>query len=322
MKIRVRWFQVHVLAWIAAVACAVAHAAPEGPVGAQRHGGRGPPTATRVGVEVLERGGNAIDAAVAVGYALAVVHPAAGNLGGGGFMTLQLADGRRTVIDFREKAPLAATPDMFLDGSGNVVRSASTRGHLAVAVPGTVAGLEYAREKYGTQPRGTLIAPAISFAKRGFALDQGDVALLAIANADFKDDEATAAIFLNRGKPFKAGERLVQKDLASTLTLIAQRGPDGFYQGPVADAIAASSAAGKGIITRADLRQYKVRELAPVECDYRGYRIVSAPPPSSGVWPSAKSSAPSGAIAQRPQFRSAQAVLSDRSDAPRVHRPQ
>jgi gamma-glutamyltranspeptidase/glutathione hydrolase len=283
MKIRVRRFQVHVLAWIAAVACAVAHAAPEGPVGAQ-HGMvvAAHPLATRVGVEVLERGGNAVDAAVAVGYALAVVHPAAGNLGGGGFMTLQLADGRRTVIDFREKAPLAATPEMFLDGSGNVVRSASTRGHLAVAVPGTVAGLEYAREKYGTQPRGTLIAPAISFAKRGFALDQGDVALLAIANADFKDDEATAAIFLNRGKPFKAGERLVQKDLASTLTLIAQRGPDGFYQGPVADAIAASSAAGKGIITRADLRQYKVRELAPVECDYRGYRIVSAPPPSSG----------------------------------------
>src|SRR5438132_9526154 len=213
---------------------------------------------------------------------MAVVYPAAGNLGGVDFMTIQLADGRKTFLDFREKAPLAATPNMYLDGSANVIKGASTKGHLAVGVPGTVAGLEYAREKYGTRSRGALIAPAISFAKRGFALDEGDIALFATANADFKDDEATAAIFLNRGQPFKAGDRLVQKDLSKTLILIAQRGPEAFYQGPIADAIAASSAAGKGIITKADLQQYKVRELAPVECDYRGYHIVSAPPPSSG----------------------------------------
>jgi gamma-glutamyltranspeptidase/glutathione hydrolase len=213
---------------------------------------------------------------------MAVVYPAAGNLGGGGFMTIQLADGRKTFLDFREKAPLSATPNMYLDSSGDVIKGASTKGHLAVGVPGTVAGLEYAREKYGTRSRGALIAPAISFAKRGFVLDQGDIALFATANADFKDDEATATIFLNRGQPFKAGERLVQKDLAKTLIQIAQSGPGVFYQGPIADAIVASSAAGKGIITKADLQQYKVRELAPIECDYRGYRIASAPPPSSG----------------------------------------
>src|ERR1700681_4744591 len=284
MNIRYRFILVRVFATVAAVACAWVQAASLAPVGAE-HGMvvTAHQLATKVGVDVLERGGNAIDAAVAVGYAMAVVYPAAGNLGGGGFMTIQLADGRKTFLDFREKAPLAATPDMYLDSAGNVVKGASTKGHLAVGVPGTVAGLEYAREKYGTRSRGALIAPAISFAKRGFVLDEGDIALFATANADFKDDEATAAIFLTRGQPFKAGDRLVQKDLAKTLILIAQRGPDAFYQGPIADAIAAASAAGKGIITKADLQRYKVRELAPVECDYRGYHIVSGPPPSSGV---------------------------------------
>jgi gamma-glutamyltranspeptidase/glutathione hydrolase len=283
MKIRDRGIWARVLATVAAIVCASVQAASVAPVGAE-HGMvvTAHQLATRVGVDVLERGGNAIDAAVAVGYALAVVYPAAGNVGGGGFMTIQLADGRKTFLDFREKAPLAATPNMYLDSSGNVVRGTSTKGHLAVGVPGTVAGLEYAREKYGTRSRGVLIAPAISFAKRGFVLDQGDIALFASANVDFKDDEATAAIFLNRGQPFKAGDRLVQKDLSKTLILIAQRGPDAFYQGPIADAIVASSAAGKGIITKADLQRYKVRELTPIECDYRGYHIVSAPPPSSG----------------------------------------
>ncbi len=211
-----------------------------------------------------------------------MVYPAAGNLGGGGFMTIQLADGRKTFLDFRETAPLAATANMYLDSAGNVIKGASTKGHLAVGVPGSVAGLEYAREKYGTRSRGALIAPAIAFAERGFVLDDGDIALFATANEDFKDDPATAAIFLNKGQPFKAGDRLVQKDLAKTLRLIARRGPDAFYQGSIADAIAASSALGNGIITKADLQRYKVRELAPVECDYRGYHIVSAPPPSSG----------------------------------------
>jgi len=263
--------------------CSVAYAASIAPVGGE-HGMvvTAHRLATRVGVDVLKRGGNAIDAAVAVGYAMAVVYPGAGNLGGGGFMTIQFADGRKTFLDFREKAPLAAARDMYLDRSGNVIKGASTRGHLAAGVPGTVAGLEYAREKYGTRQRGALMAPAIGYAERGFVLDEGDAALLAVAGNDFRADAASAAIFLNHGEPYKAGDRLVQKDLARTLRQIAGRGPDAFYRGSIADAIAAASAAGNGIITKADLEQYAVRELAPIECDYRGYHIVSAPPPSAG----------------------------------------
>lgn len=266
-----------------ALACAAAHAASQAPVAAEngmvvtaQH------LATRVGVDVLKDGGNAVDAAVAVGYALAVVYPAAGNLGGGGFMTIQLADGRKTFFDFREKAPLAATANMYLDKDGNVVKGASTIGHLAVGVPGTVSGLELAREKYGTMKRSTLLAPAIRLANDGFVLDQGDVDLLSTATEDFRKDAATAAIFLNKGQPFQVGQKLVQRDLATTLKLISDKGESGFYQGSVGAAIAASSQAGKGIITQADLDQYKTREMAPVECDYRGYRVISAPPPSSG----------------------------------------
>jgi len=238
--------------------------------------------ATRVGVDVLKDGGNAVDAAVAVGYALAVVYPAAGNLGGGGFMTIQLADGRKTFLDFREKAPLAATANMYLDKDGNVIKGASTNGHLAVGVPGTVSGMEMAREKYGTMKRAALLAPAIKFAHDGFVLDQGDIDMLLTATDDFKKDPASAPIFLNKGEPFQVGQKLVQKDLAATLKLISDKGEEGFYKGPVGAAIVASSQAGKGIITQADLDQYKTRELPPVECDYRGYHVISAPPPSSG----------------------------------------
>ena len=238
--------------------------------------------ATRVGVDVLKDGGNAVDAAVAVGYALAVVYPAAGNLGGGGFMTIQLADGRKAFLDFREKAPLAAKPDMYLGPDGNVVKGLSTEGHLAVGVPGTVSGLELALAKYGTMKRAALMAPAIRYAEAGFVLDQGDVDLLVTATEAFRQDRATAAIFLNKGEPFAPGKRLVQTDLAKTLRAISARGADGFYKGAVGAAIVASSKAGKGIITQADLDQYRTRELAPVECAYRGYAIVSAPPPSSG----------------------------------------
>ncbi len=238
--------------------------------------------ATAVGVDVLRKGGNAVDAAVAVGYALSVVYPAAGNLGGGGFMTIHMADGSKTFIDFREVAPLAATPDMYLDASGNVVKGLSLKGYLAVAVPGSVAGMEHAREKYGTLKREALIAPAIVLAEKGFALDQGDVDMFRSATEDLRADPPSAAIFTNKGEAYKPGDRLVQKDLAKTLRLISRHGKDGFYKGPVAAAIVASSAVGKGIVTQADLDRYHTREMAPVECDYRGYRIVSAPPPSSG----------------------------------------
>jgi gamma-glutamyltranspeptidase/glutathione hydrolase len=251
-------------------------AAPNGMVVTAQH------LASQVGVDVLRKGGNAVDAAVAVGYALAVVYPAAGNLGGGGFMTLQLADGRKTFLDFREKAPLAATANMYLDKEGNVIKGLSTHGHLAVGVPGTVSGMEYAREKYGTLSRASLIAPSIALAEKGFALDQGDIDMFQTATADFQKDPVSGAIFLNKGQPFAVGQKLVQKDLAKTLKAISAKGVDGFYKGWVGNAIVASSQAGKGILTQADLDQYKTRELAPVECDYRGYRVVSAPPPSSG----------------------------------------
>ncbi len=272
-------------AWLvlALAAAGVAHGASPAPVAAE-HGMvvTAQRLATRVGVDVLERGGNAIDAAVAVGYALAVVYPAAGNLGGGGFMTLHLADGRNAFVDFRERAPLAARPDMYLDAQGRPIRGASVRGHLAVGVPGSVAGLEAARERYGSMTREQLIAPAVRLADEGFVLDAGDVEMLRTATADFRRDAPSAAIFLNRGEPWAVGERLVQRDLAATLQRIAKEGAAGFYDGPVAEAIARASADGGGIITREDLARYEPRERTPIECEYRGFRIVSAPPPSSG----------------------------------------
>ncbi|WP_415757055.1 gamma-glutamyltransferase [Pseudomonas sp. LT1P18] len=267
-----------------ALSCLSAYAASVAPVAAEngmvvtaQH------LASHVGVDVLKNGGNAVDAAVAVGYALAVVYPAAGNLGGGGFMTIQLADGRKTFLDFREKAPLAATADMYLDKEGNVVPDLSTRGHLAVGVPGTVSGMELALKKYGTKPRKEVIAPAIKLAEDGFVLEQGDVELLEYATDVFKKDiKDSGAIFLSNGEPMQVGQKLVQKDLGKTLREISENGADGFYKGWVADAIVTSSQANKGIITQADLDKYKTRELAPIECDYRGYHVVSAPPPSSG----------------------------------------
>jgi gamma-glutamyltranspeptidase/glutathione hydrolase len=219
---------------------------------------------------------------VAVGYALAVAYPAAGNLGGGGFMTIVFADGRKTFIDFREKAPLKATRDMYLGPDGEVVKGLSTRGALAIAVPGTVGGLEYAREKYGSLPRAELIDPAIKLAQDGFALDYGDVFPLALAAPVLSRNPAAAAIFLHDGRPYLPGERLVQKDLARTLTAIRESGAAGFYKGEVGAAIVAAVRAGGGIITAEDLERIAPRELAPISCDYRGFTVVSAPPPSSG----------------------------------------
>jgi gamma-glutamyltranspeptidase/glutathione hydrolase len=238
--------------------------------------------ATKIGVDILKRGGSAIDAAVAVGYALAVVYPAAGNLGGGGFMTIRFADGKKTFLDFREKAPRAARADMYLDKDGNVINGLSTTGWLAVGVPGTVSGLEYARKKYGTMTRAALIGPAIELAEDGFILDQGDVDMLASATEDFAKFPSTGDIFLNKTKPFVAGQRLVQRDLANTLRLIRSQGADGFYGGKTAAAIVKASRAGGGIIDSEDLASYSTRELAPVECDYRSLHVISAPPPSSG----------------------------------------
>lgn len=239
--------------------------------------------ASEAGVEVLKKGGNAVDAAVAVGYALAVVYPNAGNIGGGGFMTIRFKDGKSTFLDFRERAPLAATKTMYLDKDGNPVKGASLDGYLAVGVPGSVAGFEMAREKYGTLPRQDLMAPAIAYAKDGFILDQGDAASFASNAARLAKDPAAAAIFLKPdGKPYGAGERLLQPDLAASLAAISEKGADAFYKGSIAGAIVKASGARGGILAKADFEQYKVRELQPVSCTYRGYEIVSSPPPSSG----------------------------------------
>jgi gamma-glutamyltranspeptidase / glutathione hydrolase len=238
--------------------------------------------ASDVGAAVLKKGGNAIDAAVAVGYALAVTHPCCGNLGGGGFMTIHLANGKNSFINFRERAPLAARADMFLDAQGKVVSSRSLDGYLAVGVPGTVMGLETAREKYGTLPRDTLIAPAIELAEQGFALTRGDVDVLAEGTEEFRKEANVASIFLNHGQPFLPGDRLVQKDLANTLRAVSNGGAHAFYHGAIPAAVSAASRAHGGLLTPEDFAAYTVTESAPVSCPYRGYTIVSAPPPSSG----------------------------------------
>jgi gamma-glutamyltranspeptidase/glutathione hydrolase len=238
--------------------------------------------ASDVGAAILKQGGNAIDAAIAVGYALAVTHPCCGNLGGGGFMTIHLANGQNTFINFREKAPLAARADMFLDAQGKVVGSRSLDGYLAVGVPGTVMGFETAREKYATLPRATLIAPAIKLAEEGFVLTRGDIDVLAEGTDGFRKEANVAAIFLNHGQPFRVGERLVQKDLAATLRSVSSKGVDGFYHGPIPATVSAASRAHGGLLTVEDFAAYTATESAPLSCAYRGYTIVSAPPPSSG----------------------------------------
>jgi len=238
--------------------------------------------ASRVGLEILKEGGNAVDAAVAVGYALAVVHPCCGNIGGGGFMLIHLADGRNTFLNFREKAPLKASRNMYLDKQGNVIKGASTRGYLAIGVPGTVLGLETALKRYGTMSRAQVMAPAIKLAREGFTLNRGDVELLNHRVRQFAREPNVAAIFLNHGKPYRAGDRLVQKDLAKTLELIEKNGPKAFYDGPIAKAVVHASNANGGILTLKDFKDYNVEWETPVSCRYRGYTVYSSPPPSSG----------------------------------------
>jgi gamma-glutamyltranspeptidase / glutathione hydrolase len=238
--------------------------------------------ATDVGAAILRQGGNAVDAAVAVGYALAVTHPCCGNLGGGGFMTIHLAEGRNIFLNFREKAPLAARADMFLDAHGKVVASRSLDGYLAVGVPGTVMGLETARQKYGTLPRAALIAPAIKLAEEGFILTRGDVDVLADGTQAFRSQPNVAAIFLKHGDPLAPGERLIQTDLAATLRAVSGGGVDAFYHGAIPAAISAASRAHGGLLTSEDFSAYTTTESAPITCAYRGYTIVSSPPPSSG----------------------------------------
>lgn len=238
--------------------------------------------ASEVGAAILRAGGNAIDAAVAVGYAQAVVNPCCGNLGGGGFMTIRLASGESVFVDFREKAPLAATETMYQDGKGNLVPRASLDGWKAAGVPGTVAGLDLVLTKWGTKPRAEVMAPAIKLAEDGFRLVQGDVDILSASTRAFQADPGIAAIFLKDGKALAAGDTLRQTDLAATLRAIADKGPDAFYRSELTDRMVAASKAGGGLFSRADFEGFTARTMAPVTCSYRGHDIVSAAPPSSG----------------------------------------
>lgn len=243
--------------------------------------------ATRVGVNVLKDGGNAVDAAVAVGYALAVVHPCCGNIGGGGFMVVHRAGtadhpAKNLFLDFREKAPAKATPTLFQDGQGHVVEDRSTKTYLGTGVPGTVMGLEQARQRFGTLSRKRLMAPAIRLANQGFELKPGDVAILHKRTDDFADNPNAAKIFLDHGQPYQAGDTLKQPQLGHTLSLISKHGARAFYRGPIARAVVKASDAHGGILSMADFANYTAPWSQPITCNYEGYQIVSTPPPSSG----------------------------------------
>jgi gamma-glutamyltranspeptidase/glutathione hydrolase len=236
--------------------------------------------ASQAGVEIMQAGGNAVDAAVATGFALAVVHPPAGNLGGGGFMLMRMADGKVHFLDYREKAPAAATPGMYLDAQGNVIEGASDYGYKAIGVPGSVAGMVYAEQKYGKLTLKQVMAPAIRLAREGYALTWGEA-------RDFKDDQylgkfaESRRIFQRDGNYYQPGEVFRQPDLARTLERIAAK-PDDFYHGSLARELAAALQKGGGLITVEDLAHYEVKEREPVRGTYRGYEVISAPPPSSG----------------------------------------
>jgi gamma-glutamyltranspeptidase / glutathione hydrolase len=235
---------------------------------------------SKAGVEIMRAAGNAVDAAVATGFALAVVHPAAGNLGGGGFMLARMAGGKAHFIDFREEAPGAATANMYLDAQGNVIEDASTIGYKSIGVPGSVAGLVYAEKKYGKLTLAQVMAPAIKLARDGYALGWEQA-------RDMRGDpylgkfSESRRIFQRDGNYYKEGEIFRQPELARTLERIAKN-PDDFYRGAMARELAAAVQKGGGLITAQDLANYEVKEREPVRGTYRGYEVISAPPPSSG----------------------------------------
>ncbi|HEY2322525.1 MAG TPA: gamma-glutamyltransferase [Thermoanaerobaculia bacterium] len=239
--------------------------------------------ASRIGVEVMKKGGNAVDAAVAVAFALAVTWPAAGNLGGGGFMLIREADGKEEAVDYRETAPAAATREMYLDATGSVIKGASTDGYKAVAVPGTVAGLALVHKRHGKLPWRELVEPARKLAADGFIVSDYYAGVLRESDTQKKIDPwpETRRIFLRNGKPYAMGERFVQPELAATLARI-ERDPHDFYEGVTAHRIVADMKAHGGIITLADLRKFKPAIRQPLHGSYRGHDFITFPPPSSG----------------------------------------
>jgi gamma-glutamyltranspeptidase/glutathione hydrolase len=235
--------------------------------------------ASDAGVEILKEGGNAVDAAVATGFALAVVYPDAGNLGGGGFMLVHLKDGKSTFIDYRERAPQAATENMYLDSKGNVIPDLSIIGYKAVGVPGSVAGMVYAEKKYGTLGLAKVMAPAIRLASDGYVL--GDEEAEMLHDKELTEFAESKRIFQRDGNFYKAGDTFKQPELAATLRTISTD-PDDFYHGAIARKLAADIQKGGGLITTEDLARYSVKEREPLTGTYKGYTVVSAPPPSSG----------------------------------------
>lgn len=238
--------------------------------------------ASQVGALILKRGGNAVDAAVATGFALAVAYPPAGNIGGGGFMVIHLKNGKDIALDYREKAPSKASKNMYLDSLGNFNPSKSTEGFLSAGVPGSVAGLIYALEKYGTMKLEEVIQPAIDLASDGFPLSYRLAEAIASEFPQFQKYPSSSKVFTLNGEPLKEGFVFKQPDLAKTLRLIKEKGKDGFYKGEVAELIERQSGLMGGIITKEDLENYSVVEKEPVKGTYRGFQIVSMPPSSSG----------------------------------------
>ena len=236
--------------------------------------------ASHAGVEILQKGGNAVDAAVAVGFALAVTLPEAGNIGGGGYMLIRMADGRSAALDYREVAPLAATRDMYIGPDGKLT-GASLEGHLASGVPGSVAGLTEALRKYGTLSLATVMAPAIRLAADGYAVEKAFSRSVA-GGKSLLSRSAGDSLFLPNGRPAAIGTRFAQPELATTLRLIARDGASAFYRGKIADQIVAEMKRGRGIITREDLARYRPEWRTPIRSTYHGYTLLTMPPSSSG----------------------------------------
>lgn len=239
------------------------------------------PLASQVGIDIMKKGGNAVDAAIAVQYALAVVYPVAGNIGGGGFMVIRKNDGEAFALDYREKAPAAAHRDMYLDEKGEVIQDLSWLGHLAAGVPGAVNGMFMAHEKMGSLSMAELIQPSIDLAANGFALTEKEAKGLNRAAERFGKYNTQPTAY-TREEEWKTGDKIVMADLAATLTRIRDKGNAGFYEGETAELLVAEMERGKGIITKQDLKDYKAVWREAVTGEYRGYKIISMPPPSSG----------------------------------------
>lgn len=241
------------------------------------------PYANAIGKAVLDSGGNAIDATVAVSYALAVTHPAAGNIGGGGFALIHLANGEDIALDFREVAPKAASRDMFLDSKGEVIPNAAVTGYLSVGVPGSVKGMSAMLDKYGTKTLSELLEPAVMLAEKGFMVTQRQQETMQEVQSDFAKFESSSKYFLKEnGEVYKDGDILIQKDLARTLRILQKEGESAFYQGEIAKAMVSDIQKGGGILTLQDLKDYEVKWRKPLRGTYRGYDIITMPPPSSG----------------------------------------